>query len=285
LALAIATSAQAAPDGTSTKTKPETSAAKSKANTDSKAESSAAESSAAESSAAESSGSVGHKVLPRPTRRLTPSVIGLGPGFFFEDTDRNEDRFVNGQRDGSGEEREQRVSDGIFNLQAWVLFPVLLDRLRFGPGLAFYNSYTLIPPDDDDIDDNDRWVVGHTFHLFGQLEYVLPDVVASMNVLLGLRGGGIIVFAGRNLQQRLDALEGAEFDVWQTPRLGAFIGPHVGVMTPLNDKLAARLDFGIQFSKISLFDVEAEALGTLVETNSHLLTTRTMAVLGLEFGL
>lgn len=229
------------------------------------------------SSIADSSGA-----RPRPTSPLMPSVIGFGPGFFFEETDIVQDRFVNGGRDGEVQ-RDERVSDGIFELQAWVLFPVLLERLRFGGGIAWFNAYTLEFPDDEDNDD--KYEVGHTFQLFMQAEYVLADVASKLDVMFGLRAGGIVTFPGDDVQDRLDELEQRQFDVIQSPRLGAFIGPHVGVIWPLNDRLALRCDASIQFSKIGLYDAEAEASGTLVEVNGHINTTRTLVLLGLEFGL
>jgi hypothetical protein len=90
---------------------------------------------------------------------------------------------------------------------------------------------------------------------------------------------------GNTLQDKLDELEGSNFDVWQTPRLGAMISPHAGVLWPLNDRLSVRADLGVQFSKIWLYGTEAEAGQSLIELNSHLLTTRTQLLLGLEFSL
>jgi hypothetical protein len=211
-----------------------------------------------------------------------PSVIGFGPGFFFEETEIVSESFTNGDRDGDAD-REDRVSDGIFELQAWVLFPVLLERLRFGGGIAWFNAYSLAFPEEDNNDD--LYEVGHTFQLFMQGEYVLPNVASKLDVMFGLRTGGILAFAGEDVQDSLDSLEGRGFDVFPGPRLGAFISPFAGVIWPLNDRLALRSDIGVQFSKIWLYNAEAEAGNTLSEVNAHLNTTRYLLLLGLEFGL
>lgn len=218
----------------------------------------------------------------RPLNSPLASVIGVGPAFFSEDTDLVDERRVNGQRSGQAE-REARISDGILALQAWYLTPWWLKRLRVGPGLAWYNAYTLMPDDEDNNDE--RYHVGQTFMLFAQGEFVLIDVASKMDVLLGLRTGGIVVFPGSDLQNELDVHESEGFDVWQTPRLGAMISPHIGFTWPLNNRLSARADIGMQFAKIWLYNAEAEAAGSLIELKKEILTTRTQVLLGLEFGL
>ena len=67
--------------------------------------------------------------------------------------------------------------------------------------------------------------------------------------------------------------------------VGAFIAPHVGVVWPLNDRLSLRSDIGVQFSKIWLYNADAEDGNTLSEVDSHLNTTRYLLLVGLEFGL
>jgi hypothetical protein len=209
-------------------------------------------------------------------------VVGVGPGFFSEETERVQDRHVNGQRQGEVD-REERVSDGFVALQAWVLFPWLFERMRAGGGLAWYNAYALAFEDEDR--DDDLYHVGHTFQLFGQAEYVLVDIASKLDVFFGLRAGGLLVFAGSEVQDELDFYEQQGFDVWQTPRLGAMVAPHVGATWPLNARLSLRGDLGAQFQRIWLYDAEAEAGGSLIEVESHLATTRYLFLVGLEFGL
>jgi hypothetical protein len=218
----------------------------------------------------------------KPFTSPLPSVLGVGPALFFDDTDRIVERRVNGQRDGQPD-RDALVSDGFLALQAWYLFPWWLQRLRVGPGLAWYNAYTLVAPEEED--DDDRYHVGQTFQLFGQAEYVLTDIASVMDLMLGLRAGGIVVVPGQEVQDELDRMESLGFNVWPTPRWGAMISPHVGITWPLNKRLSLRSDIGVQFAKVWLWDVEAEESNILIESNSHLLTTRTQVLLGLEFAL
>lgn len=220
---------------------------------------------------------------PSPSDRL-PSVLGFGPGFFFEDTTIVSGGATNGQDEPT--RRDERVSDGIFNLQFWALFPVLVDRVRLGGGIAWYNKYSLVYPEDDNGNNNDdRYEVGHTFQLYAQGEYAIPRVVAKLDVLFGFRGGGVVAFPGRDVQTELDQLEEFGYDVMPLPRLGVFVGPHIGGLWPLNEKLTARFDIGIQFVKTWLYVAEAEEEGSLLSRSRHLDTTRTMLTLGLEFDI
>lgn len=220
---------------------------------------------------------------PTAGPRAAPApVLGFGPGFFSEDTEVVSNRRVNGQKEPA--ERDELVSDGFFNLAAWLWLPIFHDRVRWGAGLSWYNSYTLVP-DEDDFDDNERFDVGQVFQLFAQAEYVLPDVAGKLDVLFGFRAGGLVLFSGRDVEDRLEELENLGYDVTQLPRFGAFLGPHVGVLWPLNDRLSVRLDGGVQFSKIVLYDTSAEVQGSKIELGSHLNTTRIHFQLGLEFAL
>ncbi len=226
---------------------------------------------------------VGGKALARPTEPLTPSVVGFGPSIFFEDSTRFENRTQNGNE--TEELREDHVSDGVYNLQAWVLFPVLNERVRFGGGLAWYNKYTLAYPEEENNNRDETYVIGHTFDLFAQLEYVIPDIVSDLGVLLALKGGAVIAFASGELREDLDRHDRSGFNVWPLPRFGGFVGPHLGLLWPLNDKLTARFGAGAEFSKLVLWSVKAEDGGTLTELDAHLNTTRYLFSLGLEIGL
>lgn len=211
------------------------------------------------------------------------SVLGIGPAFYWEDTDRVQDRFVNGQRDQQSD-REASVSNGILALEAWYLTPWWLKQLRVGPGLGWYNDYTLKPKGDNN-NNGDNYHVGQMFELYAQAEYVLIDMLSKMDVLLGLRAGAIVVFPGNDVQDEINRYKAEEYDVWDSPRPGAFIGPHFGVEWPLNDKLSVRSDLGIQFAKIWMFNAQAEAGGSLIEVKNSLITSRTQLLLGLQFGL
>ncbi len=216
-----------------------------------------------------------------------PAVIGFGPGFFWEETTDIDTQRANGSQES--ETREDVVSDGFFTLQLWTLVPMFSERVRVGGGLAWFNKYTVLPADEEDPNDDDYVEYGHTFHLFGQGEYIIPRVIAKASILFGLRAGAIVVFPGgsadRDLGPQIDRRKNEGYSIWPGPKGGAFAAPAIGALWPLNDKINARFDASIQFAKTWLINAEAEAGGSLLERERILNTTRYMFLFGLELGL
>lgn len=229
------------------------------------------------------------KIAPSPSQKATadngPFVIGLAPAFFWESTERSE-KTVQGGGVFVERERADRVSAGAFNLQASFLAPFLSKYFRLGGGLGWFNSYTLQDPDvEDEESDDAKETYGHLFQLWVQPEFVIPEVVWRLNLLLGLRGGANILFAGKELRDDLDDLDRQGYDFMGGPRWGLFVGPHVGVLCPLAGRVSARLDFGVHFSKIWIYDAEAKSGGITTERARDLFTTRKQILLGLELAL
>lgn len=209
--------------------------------------------------------------------------IGAGVALFGEQTERKE----NFQQPlmVTDVPTQERVSEGLFNFQLWALFPFLTERLHLGAGVAWYNAYSLEDPDEDD-DDAEAERYGHMFQLFAKSEYTIPEVVARLNVLVGLRFGAIALFPSGDFSEELDAIDAQDgFDIWNVPRVGAFVGPHLGASWPLNERIVLRSDVGVQFTRLWLFNVEAEDQGVTTSRQAWLGTTRLQWLLGLEFAL
>lgn len=222
--------------------------------------------------------------LAKPTSAsLRVPVVGVGPGFFFEDTDRTNEL----QRAGlfkETEEVEDFESDGRFNLQAWILFPAFFERLSLGGGVAWYNKYTIKQQDEED--EENFFEIGHMVALAGQGEFMIPEVVSKLNVMLGLRAGLQLAFAGGELKADVERLDNAGYSVGSgLPRYGWFVGPHLGFNWPFSDRIRLRTDIGVQFSTLTLWSGIAEDAGITSQEVNYLSTTRTLIILGPEFTL
>lgn len=219
---------------------------------------------------------------PGKNEALDKSYIGLGAGFFIEDSEQRDEFFVGGQEPRNQEPREWE-SASVYNIQAWYLRTIFTPGLRWGAGLTWYNSYSLEEPDSDD--DDDAFVVGQLFQVGLQAEYEIERIVSDLGIVVGLRGGGSLLFPSKDLREQIEGLERRGFDVWGGPSPGVYVAPLAGVRWPLTQRIALRADISAQFSKLWLYSADGEAAGITSEANSELGTTRTQLLVGLDFGL
>ncbi len=225
-------------------------------------------------------GQAGSRPATKPL--VERSQLGIGVGFFTEDSERRDAAFIGGQepRDVEPEEWENET---IFNIQAWYLRPLLFEGLRWGGGVAWFSNYSVQEPEAED--DDDPYVVGHMFQIGLQAEYEISRIVSDLGVMFGLRGGGSLLFPSGNLRDEIEDLEQRGFDLWASPRPGVYLAPLVGVRWPLTQRVALRADLSAQFSKLWLYSAEGEAAGITSEATATLGTTRTQFLIGLDFGL
>src|SRR5690606_18821944 len=103
-------------------------------------------------------------------------------------------------------------------------------------------------------------------------------------LLVGARGGPMILFQSRVLDREIEGLSQQGVSVWPAaPRLGVFLGPHVGVLWGFSERIGLRFDAGVQFAYLSLYSGESDVTGT-VERSATLTTTRFQGLLGLQVG-
>lgn len=215
-------------------------------------------------------------------KELEHSHIGLGAGFFFEDSEQRNELFVGGQQPRNQEPREWE-SASVYNIQAWYLRTIFTPGLRWGGGLTWYNSYSLEEPDADD--DAETFVIGQLFQVGLQAEYEISRIVSDLGLVVGLRGGASLLFPSKDLREQIEGLERRGFDVWGGPSPGVYIAPLAGVRWPLTQRISLRADVSAQFCKLWLYSADGEAAGITSEVNSELSTTRTQVLIGLDFGL
>lgn len=221
--------------------------------------------------------------VPAKDKELESSHIGLGAGFFMEDSEQRDELFVGGQ-EPRNEDPTEWESASIYNIQAWYLRTIFTPGLRWGAGVTWYNSYSLQDPEAEN-DDEEPFVVGQLFQVGLQAEYEISRIVSDLGLVVGLRGGGSLLFPSKDLRAEIEGLERRGFDVWGGPSPGVYVAPLVGVRWPLTQRIALRADISAQFSKLWLYSADGEAAGITSEANSELGTTRTQLLIGLDFGL
>lgn len=215
-------------------------------------------------------------------KELEQSHFGLGAGFFFEDSEQRDELFVGGQQPRNQQPRDWE-SASVYNIQAWYLRTIFTPGLRWGGGITWYNSYSLEAPDADD--NAAPVVLGQLFQLGLQAEYEISRIVSDLGLVVGLRGGGSLLFPSKDLREQIETLERRGFDVWGSPSPGVYIAPLAGVRWPLTQRISLRGDLSAQFCKLWLYSADGEAAGITSEANSELSTTRYQLLIGLDFGL
>jgi hypothetical protein len=218
---------------------------------------------------------------PAPNVAAERFQLGVGVGFFGEDSERRRESLTGGQQTRD-EEPEELESSGIYNLQVWYLQPIWFRGFRLGGGLAWFNEYAVEAPDAEE--DDEPFVMGQLFQLGLQSEYEL-NAAGRLGVVFGLRGGASFLFPSSNLRDDIEDLGRRGFDVWESPQLGLYLAPLLGVRFPLSKRVSLRSDLSVQFGKLWLYDAEGEAAGITSERSSTLGTTRIQFLIGLDFGL
>jgi hypothetical protein len=225
----------------------------------------------------------GASTVSSKDKELESSHIGLGAGFFMEDSEQRDEQLRGGQQTRDQEPRDWE-SASVYNIQAWYLRTIFTPGLRWGAGLTWYNAYSLEDPESDN-EDEEPFVVGQLFQVGLQAEYEIQRIVSDLGLVIGLRGGGSLLFSSKDLRGQIEGLERRGFDVWGGPSPGVYVAPLAGVRWPLTQRISLRADLSAQFSKLWLYSAEGEAAGITSEENSQLNTTRTQVLIGLDFGL
>jgi hypothetical protein len=123
------------------------------------------------------------------------------------------------------------------------------------------------------------------FQLYLEGDMAIPlSKGKPLDLLLGARLGGLMLFQSRDLQKELDDLSSLGVSVWPSaPRFGASLGPHLGVLWGFSERVGLRFDAGIQFAYLHLYSGSSHVGGTITRTAS-LTTTRYQGLLGLQVG-
>jgi hypothetical protein len=215
--------------------------------------------------------------LVAPSARAEGNIIGFGPGFFWDNSERRNEA----EPDTGGFESAQELeSEGYVNLQLWYLREAAAGRLLWGGGVAWYDNYSVVPVGEDQ--DNEPEQYGNMFQVYAEGDWLVP-LAGKFDLMLGARLGVLTLFQSRDLEREVDEQAFLGFSVYpKLPRMGLFIGPHVGALWSFTERVGLRADFGVQFASLQLYSGSAEYEGRSFERSATLSTTRKQVLLGLQ---
>lgn len=215
------------------------------------------------------------------------NAIGFGAALYSDSTERSDDAepSIGNVQDGSID----MENDSLLNLQLWYLRtapPPGKFRVLWGGGIAFYNDFAVVEVSEDNNDDEPE-TYGNLFQVYAEGDLAIPlTETGKFEFLLGGRMGPMVLFQSRDLQRELDDLSMQGVSVWpDAPRLGVFIGPHVGAMYAFAERIGVRFDLGVTFNWLQLYSGESDFVdGSTQSRSSTLTSTRYQGLLGLQIG-
>lgn len=182
------------------------------------------------------------------------------------------------------------VSDGTFSASLWYL-KALTERTRAGGGLRYYGAYSgLNAREEDRVDDNDEalppYELGTLLELYGQAEWGFPvSEKRRIDAVIGMQLGAQVLFPGGQFEEEIKRLQDQGAGVMSVPRVGLLFGPQVGARWRVLDRLSVRLDLGLRYNRLFLFDTEEEVNGVAFRKEWDLSVLRTEVGLGVEIHL
>jgi hypothetical protein len=217
--------------------------------------------------------------------------IGFGVGLYTDSAERtneSEPTFGNDQETDGSLDME---TDSSLNLQLWYLrapTPAGSFRILWGGGIAFYNDFSIVEvPEDDDGEEPEPVTLGNLFQVYAEGNMAIPLTgTGKFELLLGGRLGPMVLFQSRDLERDIEELSKQGMSVWpDAPRLGLFVGPHVGGLWSFSERVALRFDGGVQFTWLQLYSGETEfADGATITRSATLTSTRYQGLVGLQVG-
>jgi hypothetical protein len=219
------------------------------------------------------------------------NAIGFGAALYTDSAERTNESEPS---IGNAEELDGTVdmeTDSSLALNLWYLrspTPAGSVRFMFGGGVGFYNDFSVYEvPEEDNNEEPEIETYGNLFQFYLQGDLAIPLTgTGKFELLLGGRMGPMLLFQARDLQKQLDELSKQGVSVWpDAPRVGAFIGPHVGVLWSFAERVGLRFDTGVQFNYLPLYSGESEFLdGATIERSATYTSTRYHGLLGLQVG-
>lgn len=206
-------------------------------------------------------------------------VIGVNTGLFFEDSERTGEEQTSVQVE---DETFEYISDGflsggIYYLGAWS------DQLRIGGGIQYYGKYIgeIVPEEElDEDEDPELFEFGTLLEVRALLEYLFPAGVFDLG--LGAVVGIPVLFPDGDFKDEIDRLQDQQASVWSLPRIGFLIGPRVTGIYHYSEYLSFRLDIGVIWERIWLFNTSEEVQGIPFSKTWTSKILRTEFALGLE---
>jgi hypothetical protein len=225
--------------------------------------------------------------LSAPGAALAQS-IGVGVQAHSDDISlKGQQRIATG---AAQDEDQDLISDGTFSASLWYL-KQLSDRMRAGGGIRYYGTYGGLPADEeartnDDGSEVDPYVLGTLIEVYGQAEWILPVAEKlRIDAVLGMQLGAQVLFPGGDFDEQITALQDQGAGVLGLPRVGVLFGPQVGARWRVMERLSIRLDVGLRYNRLFLFNTEEENDGIAFKKQWDLNVLRTDVGLGVEINL
>lgn len=209
--------------------------------------------------------------------------IGLGVQLFSDDgeLDGQERVAVQAPRD----QDRSFFSEDALSFSLWWLKDIS-PKLRAGAGLRYYGAYVIVDevPEDtpeDELPEGEEF--GTWMDLHGQLEWHTPVALkGKLELVLGAQLGLTMLFPGGALEAEIDRLKEQNVGVWSAPRVGFNFGPQVGLRYQLIELVALRLDAGMRYNRVFLFNTAEEVDGVAFEKRWDLNILRYETNIGAE---
>jgi hypothetical protein len=188
------------------------------------------------------------------------------------------------------DEDQDLISDGTFSASLWYLKQIS-EQLRAGAGLRYYGTYGGLPADEEarttaDGSAVDPYVLGTLLEVYTQVEWILPVAEKlRIDAVFGMQFGAQVLFPGGDFADQIAALQEQGAGVWDVPHVGFLFGPQVGARWRVTDRLSIRLDVGLRYNKLFLFNTEEENDGIAFKKDWTLNVLRTDVGLGVEINL
>ncbi|MEL6180613.1 MAG: hypothetical protein AAFS10_16755 [Myxococcota bacterium] len=206
-----------------------------------------------------------------------PDAVGVAVSAYFEDGS-VDDTFrtsVIDQSDPFDYENDSSWSLGLSYLTHATA------SVRYGGELRYLGNYSVTREGVEGDQDPD-FTFGPLLEAVARAEWLVPIVKKRWTLLVGGQAGLAMLIPGRDLERQIEELQDEGVGVWSGPRFGYVIGAQVGVRHPVWDRLSLRLDYGIQGSRILVYNTDDEVNGIPVERDTTLRILRHQVALGAE---
>lgn len=188
----------------------------------------------------------------------TSNVLVLGGTLFYESST------LTGEEQVSVQERDQSFDYRNANfLSARVLYlRPHSERLYIGGGADFIGTYSAnILGDDGPRDPPDIYEFGPLLEPLAIAEWRRP-ISDDLSFTLGTQIGLAMIFPRGDLAAEIRSLQNNNVTVFRIPRFGGSAAVHTAFLYKLDERLALRADFGIQWQNILIFRTQQTVDGT-----------------------